>query len=96
MAQLAPHHERIAARNRAQESMGAALSRPPTREERRARSRADSFRYDEQAEQYLALAESNPARFEALVTPDLRMQLGLYQRSKAAAVAAGDDVSPPE
>lgn len=52
---------------------------------RRLRTLAAAYKYDERAEQLLQLRQAEPAVFAQFVTPTIRMSLGSYEQSKAAA-----------
>lgn len=56
---------------------------------------ADAFRHDEQAERMLALRESRPEAFDAL-PPSTRVGVAYYSAARAAAVALGRNVGPPQ
>lgn len=67
-----------------------------SKDQRRARSRAESFRRDERMEDLLVLRRSDPAAFQA-ATRDARtsLRLGLYEGDRAAAHAVyGPTLSP--
>ncbi|HEX2577810.1 MAG TPA: hypothetical protein VHK88_15775 [Aquihabitans sp.] len=67
---------------------------PNAYQERLKRQEAvDSFRYSEQLEHLIHLRETDPARFAVAAPRSERMSLALYEESKAAALAAGADVS---
>ncbi len=63
---------------------GYAASGEDPRAARRRRELAATYRPNAEMEQLLTLKQTDPARFEKVVTPGLLMSLGSYQTAKQA------------